>query len=147
MSKEIIRIELRNGNKGRGLLSDLRHKRLVAIADHGEDAWECGDFLRRPLRITAGHQNASFGILAVGAPDKGTCGLVGLLCHSTGIGDYDISSVSIRGGKKAAASQLGSDDFAIRSAGTATEVLNVVFCHFASLLNRRLPRSIQHQLR
>jgi hypothetical protein len=31
--------------------------------------------------------------------------------------------------------QLGAYDFAIRPAGSTSEVLNVVFCHVASLIN------------
>jgi hypothetical protein len=35
--------------------------------------------------------------------------------------------------------QLGAYDFAVSPAGSTSEVLNVVFCHVASLINEHTP--------
>ena len=49
------------------------------------------------------------------------------------LADNDIGLGWAQRRAQAAMAQLGAYDFAVRPAGTASKVLNVIFCHVASL--------------
>ena len=107
----------------------------MAVADHGVDAGQRGDLLRHSLRITSGNQDAGGGVLPAHAAQKGAGRAVRLRSHAAGIGNDYIGPGGAQGRAQAAMAQLGAYDLAISPAGTASEVLNVVFCHVASLIN------------
>ncbi len=131
--------EAASGTKARGLLGDLRYQRLMAVADHGVDAGQRGHLLRRPLRITAGDQDARSGIFPVHSAQEGAGGAVRLRGHTAGVGDDHVGLAGTGSRGQAAMAQLGAYDFAVRPAGPTSEVLNVVFCHVASLINGWMP--------
>ena len=108
----------------------------MAVADHGVDAGQRGDLLRRPLRVAAGDQDARSGIFPAHAAQEGAGGAVGLCGDTAGIGDDHVGPGGAQSRAQAAMAQLRADDLAVGPAGTASEVLNVVFCHVVSLINR-----------
>jgi hypothetical protein len=111
----------------------------MAIADHGMNTGQRGELLRRPLGITSGDQDARGGIFAVHSAQEGAGSAIGLGGYAAGVGDDHIGSAGARSRGQAAMAQLGADDFPVRPAGSTSEVLNVVFCHVASLINEQMP--------
>jgi hypothetical protein len=69
----------------------------------------------------------------VNPAQKGSGGAVRLGRNTAGVGDNDIGLGWAQRRAQAAMAQLGAYDFAVRPAGTASKVLNVIFCHVASL--------------
>ena len=70
------------GTKAAALLGDLGYQRLMAVADHGVDAGQRGELVRRPLRIAAGDQDARGGVFPPHAAQEGAGGAVRLGGHS-----------------------------------------------------------------
>jgi hypothetical protein len=70
---------------------------------------------------------------------KGTGRAIGLRGHTARVGDDYIGPFGAGSRAQAAVAQLGAYDFAVRLAGPTSEVLNVVFCHVASLINEGYP--------
>ena len=116
----------------------------MAVADHRVNAGQCGDLLRRPLRVTSGDQDARGGILPVRAAQEGAGCAVRLRSHTAGVGDDHIGLVGAQSWGEAAMAQFSTYDFAVRPAGATSEVLNVVFCHVASLINGWMPLKQRH---
>ena len=106
----------------------------MAVADHGVDAGQRGDLLRRPLRIASGDQDARSGVFPVHAAQEGAGGAVRLCGHTAGIGNDHVGPGGAQSRAQAAMAQFGAYDLAVCPAGTASEVLNVVFCHVVSLI-------------
>ena len=107
----------------------------MAVADHGVDAGQGGELVRRPLRIAAGDQDAGGGVFPADAAQEGAGSAVCLGGHAAGIGNDYIGPGRAQSRAEAALPQFGAYDFAVRPAGPAPEVLNVVFCHVVSLIN------------
>ena len=139
MGECVVHVQGRQWHETRGVLGDLRYQRLMAVADHGVDAGQRGHLLRRPLRITAGDQDARSGIFAVRAAQEGAGGAVRLRRHTAGVGYDDVGLAKTGSRGQPAMAQLSAYDFAVRPAGATSEVLNVVFCHVASLINGWMP--------
>ena len=127
----------RQGNKAGFAYCGLRrnggHQCFVAIADHGMHAGQTVQLQRRPLSVAAGDHNASGGIFPVHSPEKRAGRSVSLRGHAAGVGDNDIGVAGAACREKSALAQLGADHLAIRTAGPAAEVFDVVFCHAVSL--------------
>ena len=117
------------------LRCDLRNQGFMAVTDHGVDAGQRGNLLRRPLRIASGDQDAGGGVLPPHAAQKGPGRAVRLCGHAAGIGNDHIGPGGGQGRTQAALPQFRAYDLAVSPAGTAPEVLNVVFCHVVSLIN------------
>ena len=139
VGKCVVHIEGGQRDKARRLLGNLRYQRLMAVADHRVDAGQGSDLLRRPLRVTTGDQDARCGIFPVHAAQEGTGRTVGLRGHTAGIGDDHVGSTGAQSRTHAAMPQLSADHLAVGPAGSAAEVLYVVFCHVASLINGWMP--------
>ena len=106
----------------------------MAVADDGVDSGQSGDFLRRALGVAAGDQDACGWIFPMDSAQKGAGSAVRLRGHAAGVGNDHIGPVWTGSRAQAALAQLGAYDFAVGPAGPASEVLNVVFCHVASLI-------------
>ncbi len=107
----------------------------MAVADHGVDAGQRGELVRRPLRIAAGDQDARGGVFPPHAAQEGAGGAVRLGGHAAGIGNDYVGLGRAQSRAEAAMPQFGAYHLAVRPAGPAPEVLNVVFCHVVSLIN------------
>ena len=121
-------------HKARGLAGKLRNQCLMTVADHGRDPGQRGDLLRRPLSVTPRNQDARGRILPVHSAQESAGGAVRLRGHTAGVGDDHVCLAGIDCRGQAGMSQLGANDFAVRPAGPTSEVLNVVFCHVASVI-------------
>jgi hypothetical protein len=111
----------------------------MTVADHRVHAGQGGDLLRCTLRVTTGDQDARRWIFPVDFAQKGAGGAIRLRGDTTGVGDDYIGPAGTGSRAQAAVAQLGAYDFAVRAAGPTSEVLNVVFCHVASLINEGYP--------
>ena len=63
------------------------------------------------------------------AADEGTGSTVGVGSYAACVDDDDIRRRKIRGQVETALAQSGRDRFAVRPAGAASKVLDMVFCH------------------
>src|ERR1700733_1230438 len=106
----------------------------MAVADDRVHTGQGSDFLRRALSITTGDQDACRWILAMDFAQKGAGGAIRVRGHTASVGNDYIGVGWAGSGTQAAVAQLGAYDFAVRLAGPTSEVLNVVFCHVASLI-------------
>ncbi len=101
----------------------------MAVADDGMDAGQRGDLLRCPLGIAAGDQDTRGGVFSAHAAQKGASCAVRLGGHTAGVGNDHVGPGGAQSRGQAAVPQLRADDLTVSPAGTAAEVLNVVFCH------------------
>ena len=111
----------------------------MTVADDGVNAGQRSDLLRRALGVASGDQDACGWIFAMDFAQKGTGGTIRLGSHTAGVGDDHVGPAGAQGRGQAAVAQLGAYDFAVGPAGSASEVLDVIFCHVASLLKERVP--------
>ena len=110
----------------------------MAIADDCVDAGQFGDFLRRALRVTSGDQDARGWVFASILRRKTRA------VRSAWAVTLQVLAMIRRPGLdfgrgQAAVAQLGAYDFAVCPAGPTSGVLDVVFCHVASLINGWIP--------
>src|ERR1700760_4908602 len=111
----------------------------MTIADDRVDARQLGNLLRCALGVTSSDQDAGGRVFAIDSPQESAGGAVRLGGHAAGVGDDHVGTAGVCGGGGDAGTQLGAYDFAVRPAGPASEVLDVIFCHVASLLNEWTP--------
>jgi hypothetical protein len=111
----------------------------MTVADHRVHAGQGGDLLRCALSVTTGDQDACGWIFPMDSAQKGAGSAIRLRGHTASVGDDDIGPGGAGSRAQAAVAQLGAYDFAVRPAGPTSEVLNVVFCHVASLINEGYP--------
>ena len=118
-----------------GLFGHRGDESFMTVADHCMHAWQRGDLLRRALSVTASDQDACRWIFPMDSAQKGASSAIRLRGHTTSVGHDYISPGGAGSRAQAAVAQLGAYDFAVCPAGPASEVLNVIFCHVASLIN------------
>jgi hypothetical protein len=106
----------------------------MAVAYHGVDPGQGGDFFGRALRITAGDQDACGWVFPMDFAQEGAGRTIRLRGHAASIGNDYIGPGWTGSRPQPALAQLGAYDFAVCAAGPASEVLNMVFCHVASLI-------------
>ena len=101
---------------------------FMRVADHHVDAGKRGDFLWSALGIASSDDDFRQRILPLDAPYGGASVLVGGVCDSTGIKNYQ---ARLRGGGRdeAASLELALDGGAVGLRGAAAEVLYVVGQH------------------
>ena len=102
---------------------------FVRVADHASYARQRGDFCGSALRVASGDDDFCLRAVAMDAADEGTGAAIGIRRHAAGIDDNDICASKISGGTETAAAQPCGDRFAVGSAGSASKVLDMVFCH------------------
>ena len=105
----------------------------MRIADHPLDARHLRQFLRRPLRITAGDQNARGRIFAMHPADGRPRIAVGLRRNSAGIQDDQVGVLARIGAAKTALGQLRFERRAIGLRRAAAEILDEEPRHPSSL--------------
>jgi hypothetical protein len=115
-------------------LGHFRHEAFMAVTDHGVHPGQRGNLLGRALSVTAGHQDARGGIFPVDFSQKSAGSAICLRSDTASVGNDYIGPGGSGSRAQAAVAQLGANDFAVRLAGPTPEVLNVVFCHVASLI-------------
>ena len=86
-------------------------------------------FLRRALRITAGHDDPAIGILAANASNGRPGILVGSRGDGTGIQNYDLGFERPGSADRAVVAKLPLDRGAVCLGGTASEVFYVKAGH------------------
>ncbi len=106
----------------------------MAVADDGVDSGQSGNLLRRPLGVTAGNQDACGRIFPMHFAQEGAGSAIRLRGHAASVSNDHIGPGWTGSRVQAALAQFGADHFAVGPAGPAPEVLNVVFCHVASLI-------------
>ena len=98
---------------------------LVAVADHGGDAGQGGDFLRRSLGIAAGDDDAGLGIGSTDAADVGAGVAVGLGGDGAGVHHDHIGVPQVGGGERVQAVEAGGDGVSVGLAGAASEIFHM----------------------
>ena len=63
---------------------------LMAVSDDGKHSRQSGNFIRRPLRITAGHNNTSLRIVTLDAANVGAGVAIGFRGDGAGIDHHDV---------------------------------------------------------
>ena len=106
---------------------------LWLFADHRVNTRQCGQVKRSPLGVAASDQDASGGVFAVDAAQKGTGRPVSLRGDTAGVGDDHIGSARAGCRAHAPLAQAGADHLAIRATGATAKVFYVIFCHVAIL--------------
>jgi hypothetical protein len=104
-------------------------QRFVAVADDGADAFEARQFFGCALCVASGDDDSGVGILAMDAADEGTGAAVGIGGDTAGIHDDDAGGREICCRLQAPMAQPCRDRLSIGAAGTASKVLDVIFCH------------------
>src|SRR5690349_20640766 len=118
----------------RGLKSDqLPQLVFMRVADDLAHAGENCDFFRRSLCVAAGDHDPGFGVLAMDAPDGGTCVLVGRGGHGAGVKNYKLCLRRFVSTFEAALPQLAFDGSTVGLRGPAAEVHHVKSCHVSIL--------------
>jgi hypothetical protein len=108
---------------------DVDHPMLVRVAHHPTHAGQSRQFLRRALRVAAGHQDAALGILAMNAPDGGAHVPVRRFGHRAGVQHHHAGVVSGIGALQPPLEHLALQRGAIRLRGPAPEVLQIESPH------------------
>jgi hypothetical protein len=139
MGKGVIDQECGQGHEVCRPLGYLCNQSFMTVADYRVDAGQRRDLLGRPLSVATGDKDARGGVFAVHSAHEGTGGAIRLRGHTAGVGDDHIGPAGAQSRGQPAMAQLGAYDFAIRPAGSTSEVLNVVFCHVASLIKNGCP--------
>lgn len=112
---------------------DLRHERLVAVANHCGNAFKFGNFFGRALCIAAGDDDPCRGIQTVHASNIGAGLAVGLGGHAAGVYDHHVSFRMVLHAMLPGGAQPFAHRLAIGASGAATEVLDVKAGHDFSL--------------
>jgi hypothetical protein len=114
---------------------------FVGIADDRADSGQGGDFGGSALGVASGDDDFSEGILALDAADGGAGILIGGVCDSAGIQDYEVGFVGCGAGE-AAGFELAFEGGAVGLGGAASEIFDVVGGHgtmVAQSVRLRLP--------
>ena len=107
----------------------LRDLRLVGVADDPLDARQCGQLVRRTLRITARNQDARRRILAVYAANRVPDVFIGGGRDRARVENHEIRVCALRRGLQALGGQQRFQSCAVGLRGAATEVLNEELPH------------------
>ena len=124
---------------------NLGRESLVAVAYHRGYPIHAGEFLRRPLRIAAGHHDARVRVQAVRAADIGARGAISLGRNTAGIYDDHAGRGGLAFGKSSGA-QAFAYCLAVRAGRPAAEVLNMEGRSHSSSLPICLENSCLHQV-
>ena len=111
----------------------------MAVADNGTHALKSGDFMRGTLRVTASNNDLGLRIQAANAANKGAGAAVGLRRNAASIQNDEICRIRCCRLGQATVAQSGGDGLAVRAAGPASEVLNVICFHIIESINATLP--------
>jgi hypothetical protein len=106
----------------------------MTVADDRVHTGQYSNLLRGALGIAAGDEDACGWIFAMDFAQKGARSAIRVRGHTASVGNDYIGLGGVGSGVQAAPAQIGAYAFAVRPAGPTSEVLNVVFCHVASLI-------------
>jgi hypothetical protein len=129
------------GSRHHILQGDFCELMFVGVADYGANTWQGGDFGWGALGVASGDDDFGQRILALDAADGGAGILIGGVCDSAGIQDYEVGFVGCCAGE-AAGFELAFEGGAVGLGGAASEILDVVGGHgtiVAQSVRLRLP--------
>lgn len=108
---------------------DFGELMLMRVTNDLGHARQGGEFLRRTLRVTSGHNNLRAGIFAVHATNGGARVLVSGRGNGTGVKNYDFRLHRASRAIQSSLLKLAFDGSAVSLRRAAAEILYVKICH------------------